>query len=615
MQSFTTTAGSSLASVISVPDYTLFHKVTTEDAYIPAQLHQKFWGKPIMEEIAWRTYLKKGGREDEDQDQDVRTFDDTHQDQDDDQDETSDGEDDIIPGCCALDFGHIDRQSIWIRADYIRIYDYIEGHYNKHAKRVGRAPSAVVTGEPGVGESPFCRFVGLVLKYCTIGKSVWIYYALLRRISERKAVIWLYNEVFYLFVEDGIYEMPPKFQTFNFLSIVWTLVDSDQNKDGVPPALVAHGTSLFVIYSTSPAKERWSRLDKTTHTTRLIMNPWTRKEILRVRVYIPSSTDAFANFLFSASMLLPDEPTRETRVNEVFDLLGPTPRLCIDYLLNPDRLREYQDDLQKTILETTTSQLKSLFKDAAGLKMDAISHKLCLLARRTQEDVHSEAVVAPITHAVQSRLANQYRKVERAEKINLYTMFSRARDSRIVAGIFFEAIAQDRFQEGNMELELVPMVRLEASKRKRSNDGKKAPQPQWYSSHILLHDKSLEVSRKHALKQQLMVKINPSAIEEYSDDVLASIKPDVFYVPESTNRKALDSFTWIDGILYIFQFTIAPNHRINRGPVDFAEKHGFPPMDDWRFVFVIPPNLTLISPRPPKPFPQELHPYSAVFQI
>ena len=96
-----------------------------------------------------------------------------------------------------------------------------------------------------------------------------------------KPVIWYLDKKCYLFVDEGVYLIPRDFPTFSFKTFVWTLVDSDQSKDGVPPDLVPHETCHYVIYTTSPCKERWSRLHKTTRDMRLIMNPWTKEEILR----------------------------------------------------------------------------------------------------------------------------------------------------------------------------------------------------------------------------------------------------------------------------------------------------------------------------------------------
>jgi hypothetical protein len=60
------------------------------------------------------------------------------------------------------------------------------------------------------------------------------------------------------------------------------LVDSDENKEGVPPHLIPHGMLLFVIYVTSPAEDRWSRMNKTMWRVVIIMNLWGREEIKQV---------------------------------------------------------------------------------------------------------------------------------------------------------------------------------------------------------------------------------------------------------------------------------------------------------------------------------------------
>lgn len=114
------------------------------------------------------------------------------------------------------------------------------------------------------------------------GKSIWIYYALRRRLAERKPFIWYHDQKRYLFVEEGAYEVPDKFTASQFEVFVWTFVDSDHAMKGVPYCLVTPGTHHFVIFCTSPRKERWTRLYKTARVLIIIMNPWKIKEILRV---------------------------------------------------------------------------------------------------------------------------------------------------------------------------------------------------------------------------------------------------------------------------------------------------------------------------------------------
>ena len=110
--------------------------------------------------------------------------------------------------------------------------------------------------------------------------------------------------------------------------------------------------------------------------------------------------------------------------------------------------------------------------------------------------------------------------------------------------------------------------------------------------HILLPDTSLEAHRRDALRQ-FTIAVQPTRILEYADDGVASIEPHVFYVPLLTNQKALDPF-----ILIATSTMIVSNHDINHGLVPSANCHGFPPMDKWRFVFIMPPDLTLRSLRP-----------------
>jgi hypothetical protein len=83
----------------------------------------------------------------------------------------------------------------------------------------------------------------------------------------------------FLFVEEGVCRSPPDFELFWLQNITWTMVDSDESEAGVPPHLIPHDTSLFVIYVTSLAKKLWSRMQKTVRPSVVVMNPWTRKEI------------------------------------------------------------------------------------------------------------------------------------------------------------------------------------------------------------------------------------------------------------------------------------------------------------------------------------------------
>ena len=86
---------------------------------------------------------------------------------------------DVIPGCYVLNIGikGLERSKIWIRADYIRVYNYLEARNDGTSEAEGVAPGAIITGQPGIGEFPFpvhqtCTNKCIAWK----GKSVWVYY-------------------------------------------------------------------------------------------------------------------------------------------------------------------------------------------------------------------------------------------------------------------------------------------------------------------------------------------------------------------------------------------------------------------------------------------------------
>ncbi|KIL64118.1 hypothetical protein M378DRAFT_11689 [Amanita muscaria Koide BX008] len=442
-----------------------------------------------------QTQIRLGGQpEDEDQDQDKgkgKAMDEGGGEVKNAGEVTNEDDDDILPSCYVLDISihGIAPKSLWIRTDYIRIFNFFQAYYDEMAKPMDDAPSAVLTGQPG------------------IGKSFWMFYAARRLLAERRPFIWFYKATYYLFVDDGVHILPPDWRHDDFSCIVWTLVDSDQDRDGVPGTLVPHVTNLFVMYVTSPAVERWSRLGNTKQPIVVIMNPWGRREMQR------------------AARLSRLEGITETHVNEMFDQLGPVARLCIKW--TSDQLAQYRNELHQAISKITADDIKKLTIEACGLTMDAVSDKICLLRRQKWDEVFSQAVVAPITDYIKTKLSNQFRKLKRAEQIRLYQFFEKRPELRRTAGIFYEAIIQSRFRKG-MHLELVPMVKLE------KGEGSKTL-PRWYPSHTVLCNPLLEAARQQALGQQISVEIRPKTTVEYTDEGLRSIESNIFYVPALTN--------------------------------------------------------------------------------
>lgn len=194
--------------------------------------------------------------------------------------DVDDVDDNIIPGCYAfnIDVEGLELSKIWIRADYIRVYNSLDSLRDVTTASIFQRVGAILTGEPGIGEFPLSLHQTST-NYVQREERL-VCYALRRRLAGRKPVVWYLLQSCYLFFEKGIYEAPPGFKSSSLHSSGHlTLVDSDEASEGVPPHLVPHDTRLFIVYSTPPRKKRLSRLHKTIRDITVIMNPRTRTEI------------------------------------------------------------------------------------------------------------------------------------------------------------------------------------------------------------------------------------------------------------------------------------------------------------------------------------------------
>jgi hypothetical protein len=156
---------SSFDSVVRIPTH-LNKWPKLLDSEPIAVLHHKFWGKPGAIGNGKQTTPEKdenekeiGGRYYE------RVVEDEATSVDDNEDERID-DGDIIPGCHVLnlDLGLNEKtqfpeyKKIFVRADYVRIYDYLQNYFDRiMAHKRHRPPGAVVTGAVGIGEFSRCH--------------------------------------------------------------------------------------------------------------------------------------------------------------------------------------------------------------------------------------------------------------------------------------------------------------------------------------------------------------------------------------------------------------------------------------------------------------------------
>ncbi len=232
-----------------------------------------------------------------------------------------------------------------------------------------------------------------------------------------------------MFVDEGVYAMGSQFLKIRYKHKVWTLIDSDEYKNGVPEDFVPHHTPFFVIYVTSFERDRWSRMHKTTSDVVVIMNPWTRGEMHRAWVtFYNVRCHAHAISTFSSAELCPMELDPKT-IDDAYNQLGPIPHLCLDTAFQPLQLTAYMNDLHRVTEHMTLQSLKELLHKVRDWNMDDVSRKVCLIKRPKKDIVGPEFCVQPITDNIQSKLAICMRDLDSCQQITSYRYY--ARDPRL----------------------------------------------------------------------------------------------------------------------------------------------------------------------------------------
>ena len=187
-------------------------------------------------------------------------------------------ESEVVRGCFNLTIrfpgNNEDFSKLWVRKDYIRIYDYCEGYDTT----IGPTPpSIIISGQPGVGEC-FSSDFSCSRTFIPKGKTVWIDYAIRRRLGEAKPFIWYYDSHWYLFVEGGVFHIPCLLPSL-FRPYIWTFIDANNIEDGFLVRYAQRKSKLFILFTTSPDKKHWSPLLPNSNPETLIMNPWTWDEM------------------------------------------------------------------------------------------------------------------------------------------------------------------------------------------------------------------------------------------------------------------------------------------------------------------------------------------------
>ncbi|KIL53933.1 hypothetical protein M378DRAFT_972397, partial [Amanita muscaria Koide BX008] len=363
------------------------------------RFYEQFWGVPLPQE---HISLKNS----------------VHDPNDEENDEENGGENggDVLPAT-PPPIINTDWTRLLIRAEYLRIYKWVEDMYE--VGKVYRPSAIVVTGQPG------------------IGKSYWAYYALRRRLGEKRVSLWYQGSVYYLFCSEGVLVVPVTFTFNKFSPRVWTIIDSALSPSGIPSALANFLPGVFPIYITSPKRERWSGITQSWTSHHVIMNPWTRAEI------------EYAIILYSNQKL--DD------VLQRYDSLGPTARFCFN--LTSDEIALHTSDRDSAIDSASPDLLKKLFSSSSRLSLDAFSHKICLIRRMRRSALgYGRITTDLISVAVEQQVVQRLEEFSDDQLLDMWNNFSKFGDARGMTGPIFEVFVHRRFRT-RIYLDATPMVR------------------------------------------------------------------------------------------------------------------------------------------------------------
>ncbi|KAF9497813.1 hypothetical protein BDN71DRAFT_1444215 [Pleurotus eryngii] len=269
---------------------------------------------------------------------------------------------------------------IFIRQEYEDLYKRLQ------ICDSSRTDGRVISGSPG------------------IGKSVFLLYALVMRLREKKTTV--YFSVFqrlFLFFANEVFEVPSQdFEIYEHLSNflppyrIWSLVDTAA-EGGSPPLAITMPDVFFTVHTASPNRHHYGEWTSQHGGVMLIMNPWSIEELY-------------------AGLRLHNRFHDASRVDiaQAFNDCGPCIRDIIFNRLNPGA---FEAQTKATLASPVNAEkLKHLVAhareiDAMAIGMNGhVSHKLFYIQRFVPDDPQPLRPDAAFIVAKTSFIANELLK-------------------------------------------------------------------------------------------------------------------------------------------------------------------------------------------------------------
>ncbi|CAA7265016.1 unnamed protein product [Cyclocybe aegerita] len=276
-------------------------------------------------------------------------------------------------------------------------------------QNTGRLKSTfLVTGQPG------------------IGISLLLFYILSRRLEERQPVAFQIDaSIFALFDEGGV-SFHPTSALFTCIipNGAWALSDAVQGQTG--PCAAFDCQRVHVVYTSSPASRNWKGWVKQAFVVEYVMDIWSLEE-LRTLLTI-SNLDV-------------------QRGEALFRKYGPSPRIIVAILLNPEMEAAYLRDIQAGAVELAVN-FSTVFSDIRKFHFDSHLSSTIFIVQVDISGSRQHVLRIP-TPFLASTIALALSRQTAAQQANFFTTLTHHPSLRSAAAWIFENYAHVYFSDPN----------------------------------------------------------------------------------------------------------------------------------------------------------------------
>ncbi|KAH9034727.1 hypothetical protein EDB85DRAFT_979997 [Lactarius pseudohatsudake] len=429
-----------------------------------------------------------------------------------------------------------DEDVLLIRPEYITTFDSLD-----LGPSMQRRDSVVVIGHPGIGKTSF------------------LYYVLLRRLSSKSPTAFQLLGGSILFDTSG-----PREFSGTIPEQTLALADSS-TADNMEPCkafqAAAKAQVVRIIQTTSPAKKNWKRWHKNLKATRYVMDYFSSEEI-----------DTLGNILD----LNCDELQR------IYNTWGPSTRTCVNLTRYPSQEADYAIDVENAV-EDFVRKFQHSYVDPFEE-----SHKIVSVRPRGEERSCLTAHVA--TRRIEKIILLCTIKTEVAEQVMFYKRLSTHRWFGSSAGCILKAYV------------LACLSAYPASKPLPCIAAESGPSTPGLEIPVSRRERSFAINSAVSLKE--------------ADEHTALFR----LIPTSQNFPAFDAIVCSQDSFFTIQVTISSTHSANLDDFENIRREvpsSFLKSRKWYHVFVTNNQIKAESLRNKtrKDLPGEIVVCSAVFDV